>query len=534
MDYKKVLKLHYVNALSSRDIAASCGDCSKSAINEFLKRFRECNSLSYPLNEDVSNEFIESVLYKKSGISSTQQLYRDFDKESVYKALARKGETLKHIWQKYNAIGIVDGKRPYSYRQFCRRYSEWSDAKQITFHIQRYPGVNLELDYAGKQLLIHDRRNPGETTKVTIFVAALTYSDYFYAEGMVECDIRNWIRVNNNAIEFFGGITPTVTPDNCKVAVNKNKDWISPELNKDYQAWAEHNDTVITPAKVRSPRWKPVVEGHVKILTMHILVEMEKMVFYSIDELNRVLQMKVTEENNRHFNGLSYSRTDLFNAEEKETLLPLPLNKFEYLERKTVKVAQDFSFTFDKVHYSMPRKYLKKELELRIGEKEILVYNQNGDFIRSHRRSYTPKEWVIIPSDMPAEYKDYGYWNVPYFQQKASNIGPNTRMLIDAVINKFAYPVQSFRSCFGIIQFAEKYGSEALEKCCKNAIAFGKCNYSYVSNTVSTYYTKPNIEEPKIKPVLTSTQVTGRYKDDDSQYSLTSLLMKQEMENHHE
>ena len=533
MDYKKILRLHYVNNLSGREIADSCGDCSKSAVNEFLRRFRECQELSYPLKEDVTNEYIESLLYKKSGVSVDLQLYRDFNKEAVYKALARKGETLKHLWQKYNAVGVVDGKKPYSYRQYCRRYSEWTDSKHITFHIQRYPGVNLELDYAGKQLLIHNRRYPNETTKVTIFIAALTYSDYFYAEGMIDCDIRNWIRVNNNALDFFGGITPTITPDNCKVAVNKNRDWISPELNKDYQAWAEHNDTVITPAKVKSPRWKPVVEGHVKIVTMHILVEMEEMIFYSLEELNRVLQQKVAKENNRNFEGLSYSRADLFKTEEKETLLPLTLNKFEYLERKLVKVAQDFSFTFDKVHYSMPRKYLKKEVEIRVGEKEIFVYNKNGDHIRTHKRSYTPKEWVIIPSDMPAEYGDYGYWNVPYFQQKASKIGPSTRALIDAMIKRYAYPVQAFRSCFGILRYAEKYSPEALEKCCRDAINFGKCNYSYVSNTVSTYHTETKPDATDASPE-NQEAVTGRYKDDDSQYSLKNLLMRQEKEAHHE
>lgn len=240
MDYKRVLRLHFVNHLSGREIAESCGDCSKTTVNEFLKRFRECPELTYPLSEDVTNEYIAGLLYKKSGIAADQLLYRDFNKEAVYKALARKGETLKHLWQKYNAIGIVDGKKPMSYRQYCRRHSEWADSKQLTFHIQRYPGVNLELDYAGKQLYLHNRRNPEETTKVTIFIAALTYSDYFYAEGMTECDIKNWIRVNNNALAYFGGVTPTVTPDNCKVAVAKNKDWISPVLNKDFQAWAEH------------------------------------------------------------------------------------------------------------------------------------------------------------------------------------------------------------------------------------------------------------------------------------------------------
>jgi transposase len=69
---------------------------------------------------------------------------------------------------------------------------------------------------------------------VTIFVAALSFSDYFYIEGMTCCDISNWLRVNNNAIAYFGGITQTVTPDNCKVAVTENKDWINPSVNKDF------------------------------------------------------------------------------------------------------------------------------------------------------------------------------------------------------------------------------------------------------------------------------------------------------------
>ncbi len=505
MDYKRVLRLHFVNHLSGREIAESCGDCSKTTVNEFLKRFRENPELSYPLPADVTDEYIESMLYKKPGVSADRLLYRDFNKEAVYKALTRKGESLKHLWQKYNAIGVVDGKKPMSYRQYCRRYSEWADSKQLTFHIQRYPGVNLELDYAGKQLYLHNRRDPEETTKVTIFIAALTYSDYFYAEGMTECDIRNWIRVNNNALAYFGGVTPTITPDNCKVAVARNKDWVSPVLNKDFQAWAEHNNTVLTPAKVKSPRWKPVVEGHVKIVTMHILMDMEDIVFYSLDDLNRVLMEKVDAENRKPFEGLTYSRYDLFTTEEK-------------------------------VHYSMPRKYLRQELEIRAGEKEIYVYNKQGDLIRTHKHSYTPKDWVIIPSDMPAEYKDYGYWTMPYFQQKASAIGPSTRALIDAVIRKYAYPVRSFRSCFGILRYAEKYSPEALERCCKDAVLAGKCNYSYICNTISTYHREPSRSTTsQSKPNEdASIAVSGTYKDDDSKYSLKDLLKRQETEAGHE
>ena len=70
MDYKKVLRLHFVNHLSCREIAESCGDCSKTTVNEFLKRFRENPELSYPLPADVTNEYIGNMLYKKPGVSA--------------------------------------------------------------------------------------------------------------------------------------------------------------------------------------------------------------------------------------------------------------------------------------------------------------------------------------------------------------------------------------------------------------------------------------------------------------------------------
>lgn len=310
--------------------------------------------------------------------------------------MTKKGETRKHLWLKYLADGDVVEKQSLSYRQFCRKYAEWCDLQGVTLHIQRQSGVNLELDISGKTLLLHDRANPEHTTKVTIFIAALSYSDYFYAEGLICFDIKNWIRVNNNVLDYFEGVPQTVTPDNCKVAVQSNKDWIDPLLNKDFQAWSEHNQTYITPAKVISPRWKAVVENHVKLVSMHILVDMEEMVFYSLEELNKELWERVREENRIPFSWQGYSRFDLFLKEEKEALQPLPQSKFEYLERKIVKVAQDFSFSFDKVHYSMPRKYLRKQLEVRASNDLLYVYNLNGDLVRTHRRSHTPKDWVVM------------------------------------------------------------------------------------------------------------------------------------------
>ena len=135
---------------------------------------------------------------------------------------------------------------------------------------------------------------------------------------------------------------------------------------------------------------------------------------------------------------------------------------------------------------------------------------------------------------MPREYSDYGFWNKPYFLAKAESIGPETKILIERVIEKFQYPVQSFRSCFGILRYAEKYGKAALEACCHDAVLHGKCNYTYIANTISMY-AGPAAEEKQadrmsseLRPIARDTVVTGIYKDDDSKYSLETLLRRQE------
>lgn len=74
--------------------------------------------------------------------------------------------------------------------------------------------------------------------------------------------------------------------------------------------------------------------------------------------------------------GLSYSRYDLFNNEEKEILLPLLSSTFEYLEWKTVKVARDFSFISDKIHYSMPKNiYDRKSKSGQVKKRPMFITN---------------------------------------------------------------------------------------------------------------------------------------------------------------
>ena len=106
LDYIQVLRLHYLKNLSSRQISFSVG-CSKTTINDFLKKFRNCKEFSFPLSSGITNELIFQTLYsQKGGSNLIFDYYIEIDCSAIYKALPKKGETLKHLWRKYNSSYI--------------------------------------------------------------------------------------------------------------------------------------------------------------------------------------------------------------------------------------------------------------------------------------------------------------------------------------------------------------------------------------------------------------------------------------------
>jgi transposase len=482
------------------------------------------------LKSDVSNGTLYDLLYQKKGGVSSSLLYVEPDCEAIYQALAKKGETLKHLWGKYNAVGNRNSpegmRKPYSYRQFCKHFSLWLGAKNFTCHIPRFPGQNVELDYAGMQLRLKNLYTGDFNTKVTIFIATMSFSDYSYAEGLVKCDVQGWLAVNTNAVHFFGGLTPVTTNDNCKVAVIENKDWIDPVINKDFQEWADHYNTTLLPAKVRKPKFKPHVEGAVKVITQQILIEMQEMVFYSLSDLNAELWKRLAAMNAAPFTAKPSSRLELFNSQEREMLLPLPETDYEYLERKEVRVYQDFHIRFDNSFYSIPERFVKQKVEVRATFSLLSIYLKTGELIWKWVRSHSPGSWNTEPNHLPKMYSDYLQWSVPYFQGRASKIGVNARFVIDKMLESVEYPEQAYRKCVGVLGFSKKYSKEALEACCCEAVIRGKCTYNYIKNTIITFSEDQEVDVVREDGMASAG--TETFKVDGNRYSLQALLEKQE------
>lgn len=259
--------------------------------------------------------------------------------------------------------------------------------------------------------------------------------------------------------------------------------WIAPDLNEDYAEWAEHNHTVILPAKVKKPKYKSSVENAVGILEKGFFHDMEEMDYFSLEQFNRDLWRHLEELNNAPFAKKPYSRRYYWDEERRE-LMPLPPVPYEYMERRTAKVSSDYHVRFDNAYYSVDRAYLHKEVLIRASTTTVRIFSKEGELICEWPRATSRSQWSTDPSHLPENYRDISEWNGTYFTRRAMTIGPNTSEVIKLILASRKLEVQTYRMCQGVLSFSRKYSKQALEETCRQALEIGKTTYTFIKNTI--------------------------------------------------
>ena len=485
LDYKDILQKHYVLHLSSREISRQT-NVSKSGVNNFLKAFKACKELDYPLPFGITNEGIALKVYGEQSVNGGRdESYEYPDYPQVLKLMKeRKNMTLQVCWSRYARRCNAEEKKHYQYRQFCDLFRKWCAANYETAHFTAVIGQTMEVDFAGKTFELIDRLT-GEVTPIVVFVAVLPYSQYIYAEGMSSTKEPSWIEVNNHALQAFGGVPAIVVCDNCKQAVISNKDWIQPELNQDYAEWAEHNHTAILPAKVRKPKYKSSVENAVGILEKGIFHYLEERRYFTLAQFNEDLWEKLDELNNAPFKKKEHCRS-YYQQEEQASLMPLPPTPYQYMERSIAKVSSDFHVRFDNAYYSVDKAFLHQKVVIRATVSEVSIFSLSGDLIVKWPRAYKKGEWQTNPEHLPHNYRDFSEWNGTYFIRRAATVGINTTELIKQVLKSRKLEVQTYRLCIGILSFMKKYSRAALEECCRRALETQRPTYTYIKNSIAS------------------------------------------------
>ena len=462
-DYREILRLASLG-LNRSQIADSLG-ASRTTVIHTLQR-AAAQEVTWQTAEAMSDKELAALLFP--GGEGTPS-YKTPDWDYIYHELMKPGVTQQLLWMEYCEKCRVENEVPFGLTAFKTHYREYAAQTKATMHIVRKPGEIMEVDWAGQTAHLRDA-DTGEDIEAYVFVAALPYSGYSYAEAFLTQNQEAWTAAHINAYDYFGGVARMLVPDNLKTGVIKHtrNDLV---LNKSYQELAEHYGTAIMPTRVRTPKDKATVEGTVGNISTFILAAIRNQKFFSLRELNEAIRERLHAFNHKHFQRKDGSRAIWF-ADEKPTLLPLPRNRFELGTWKIATVAFNYHIGIDEMYYSVPHELIKCKVDVRITHNVVEVFFE-GDRVCSHVRLYGRRgQYSTQEGHMPPNHQQYVKWDGDRFRKWAEKSGSNTLSVVNAILAGHKVEQQGYRACMALLKLGDQYGAERLENACVKALDY--------------------------------------------------------------
>jgi transposase len=501
-DYREILRLESLG-FSQRNIALSCS-CSRNTVSKASKRAKELD-IVWPLPTEWTNAVLKEKFYPKSSDDTSNKQMPDF--AYIRKELLKNGVNKKLLWTEYLEDCRLNNAEPLMYSRFCYYIQQEEQNHRASMHIDRKPGEQVEVDWAGAPAQIVDP-DTGEIIDAYLFVGVMSYSQYTYVEAFINEKQQAWITAHVNMYEYFGGVTRILVPDNVKTAITK-VGWYDQKVNRVYHEMAEHYGTAIIPARVRRPQDKPNAEGSVGSISTWITAALRNEQFFSIEELNRAIRKKLDIFNSKFFQKKEGSRLSLFQEEELPLLAPLPATPYELAQWKQATVQFNYHISVEGMLYSVPHEYIKHKVDVRITDKIVeIFYNQNR--IASHRHLYGRKgQYSTIVEHMPEDHQKYLEWNGERFRKWAAQIGSNTHQVVNSILSSRRVEQQTYRSCMGLLKLVNRYSAQRLEAACEKALTYtASPSYKSVKNILTAGQDNLQNEKDELKTVRNEHGVT--------------------------
>jgi len=469
---REVLRLTFAG-VSKREVARRTGLAS-STVRATIARFQSLG-LIWPLPETVTDSDLEAKIYKSAGKKQGHRRIIEPDWASLHREMKRKHVTLSILWDEY----IEAHPEGYRYSRFCELYRSWEGKISVTMRQAHLGGDKLFVDYAGDTASVVIDRLTGEIRKAQIFVAVLGASSFTYAEATWTQSLADWIGAHARAFEAIGGVTRLLVPDNTKTAIIKACLY-EPQVNRTYTEMAAHYGTGVLPARPRRPRDKAKVEVGVLIMERWILGRLRNRRFHSLGELNEAIRgLLVRLNDERPIRRLGVTRRQLLEELDRPALKPLPAEPYVFAEWRARRVGIDYHVDVDKHYYSVPHRFARAEVEVRLTGRSVEVFAR-GERIAVHLRSSGNGKHTTVQEHMPSSHRRYANWTLDRIRTDAAAIGPATAALCELILEHRPHPEQGFRACLGIVRLVKPFGMARVEAAATRALDIGAMTYGSV------------------------------------------------------
>ena len=407
------------------------------------------------------------------------------DLEYIHQRLANGKITLQLVWEDYCA---EDPHTALCYSHVAALLQRYIERLPNVMRQHHKPGESADVDYSGKRAHFIDTqrrskdketladRNPSfmdpktrQRINVELFVGVLPASSLMFAMATPTQSTPDFIRAHTAMLEYFGGRPEVLVSDNLKAAVIKpGKNLV---LNSTYSDFGRHHGIDIIPTRTYRPKDKASVEASVKVIQHRVLMRLNSMTFYSIDEINAAITSLLEQANERPMRKDGLSRRQRFNEIERDTLRPLLPAAYEYAEYVAVaSVPQDYHVCVQGHFYSVPNRLIGKKVEARITEShvEILCGRQRVAF---HARSHVKGTPTTLPEHQTEAHRAWGERSPEHLLGWAKEAGPHVLRFVQHQLNRGSNPSLGLPACDSLKGLAKIHGTALIDEVARKTLA---------------------------------------------------------------
>ncbi len=386
-------------------------------------------------------------------------------REAIDLGISR-GRNAMAIWQDLvSEYGFANSYQ--SVQRFVRkrRGTQTAEARVV---IVTAPGQEAQVDY-GTGPMVRDPES-GKYRRTRLFVMTLGCSRKSVRLLTFRSSSRIWAELHERAFRRLGGATRIVVLDNLREGV-LIPDIYDPTLNPLYRDVLAHYGAVAMPCRIQDPDRKGKVEsgvGHAQ------RTPLKGLRFETLEEVQAHLDHWEQRWADTRIHGTTKRQVAAMFAEEKPTLLPLPLEPFRYYQYGERIVHLDGCVEVEAAYYGAPPGWIGRVLRVQWDELYVrLLDPKTGQLLREHVRQ--KRGWYRIKEE---DHPKRTPLRTSQLLWRAGRAGSHIGALCDAIHHQQGEV--GVRRILGVLSLAKKYGTAAVDEACAAALDMGVQEYRFV------------------------------------------------------
>ena len=316
--------------------------------------------------------------------------------------------------------------------------------------------------------------------RTRLFVFTLGYSRKSVRRLTFQSSTRRWAELHEEAFRRLGGAVRVVVLDNLREGVLK-PDIYDPTLNLLYRDVLAHYGAVALPCRVADPDRKGKVESAIA----HTQGALKGLRFELLDEAHAYLDRWDARWADTRIHGTTKRQVAAMFAEERPTLLPLPVEPFRYYQFGTRTVHLDGCIEVEYAYYAPPPGWIGHDLSVQWDDRQVRILDPATGALLRERRRTAPGRHAIHPADQPARTPP----PTLTLLAQATRAGAHIGTLCDTIHRRDGQ--HGVRRILGVLGLVKKHGPAVVEDACAAALEFQVADYRFVRRYLERHPAAP-------------------------------------------